>query len=468
MAYSRIKVAPVIDKLPFEVIGTAYRAIRLACPEVVDVSDDVVAYLCGIELGRNRIEGRFDAGDVIEFPIEYLPWVELPAQIHLVAAETGADICEPIQLASHDQAVALVGLGETKLDNLVIEQGLLRGVAINRTNGLLQPQMFARINGVLPRPISIDPPRLLDDGGAQFRFAAQLHSTDLIENGMTVDIFQIGIDTPLASIAFRRADIDDMARRVVELEAQLEQVKTTAAFRISSLNSEITARLDAMQQRIDTFIEYAGSFIFDRIAAAHVPTQAGAEPLSSEHQQKIDSFLAIVRGTGTADGKLPAQSDGPSPADHALVPPTSLSFSYGWYDVEEAEGRQFRWMGGDAIIANPHPSLPVRAVTIDVHAVFSAEQPIIRAAFDTKPARVTVGRAPSGNGRGWQLKLTPPRQQKSAECMAINLASLVSASPVQARTGHDSRILSIAVTGATFQYAEASLSETYPRVPTQP
>lgn len=255
MAYSKIKVAPVIEKLPFEVIGTAYQTIRLACPEVIEVSDEVVAYLCGIELGRNRIEGYFEAGDEIEFPIEYLPWVELPAQIHLVAAGTGADICEPIQLATHDQAIALVGLGETRIGNLAIEQGLLRGVAINRTNGLLQPQMFARINGVLPRPISIDPPRLLDDGGAQFRFAAQLHPTDLIENGMTVDVFLIGVETPLASIAFRRADVDDMARRVVELEAQLEQVKTTAAFRVSSLNSEITARLDAMQQRIDTFIE---------------------------------------------------------------------------------------------------------------------------------------------------------------------------------------------------------------------
>jgi hypothetical protein len=455
MAYSRIKVAPVIDKLPFEVIGTTYRAIRLACPEVVEVSDEVVAYLCGIELGRHRIDGRFDAGDVIEFPIEYLPWVELPAQIHLVATETGSDICEPIPLSSHDQAVALVGLGETKVGNLVIEQGLLRGVAINRTNGLLQPQMFARINGVLPRPISIDPPRLLDDGGAQFRFAAQLHPTDLIENGMTVDVFLIGIDTPLASIAFRRADIDDMARRVVELEAQLEQVKTTAAFRISSLNSDIAARLDAMQQRIDTFIEYAGSFIFDRIAAAHVPTQAGVEPLSAGQRQKVDTFLALVRGPAEAGDKLPEQRGAAPRTDSVSVSPQSLSFSYGWYDVEEADGRQFRWMGGDALIANPHPTLQVRAVTIDVHAVFGAEQPMIRAAFDTRPARVTVGKAASGTGRGWQIKLTPPRQQKSTECMAINLASLVSASPVQARTGHDNRILSIAVTGVTFHYAEA-------------
>jgi hypothetical protein len=95
----------------------------------------------------------------------------------------------------------------------------------------------------------------------------------------------------------------------------------------------------------------------------------------------------------------------------------------------------------------------VRSVTIDVHAVFGAEQPMIRAAFDSKPARVAVGKAPDKRP-GWQLSLTPPRQQKSAECLAVNLASLVSASPAQARTGHDNRILSIAVTGLTFHYAE--------------
>jgi len=453
MAHSRARAALHSEKPRFELAGTAYRAVRLSCPEPMRMADEVAAFLCGIELGRSRIEGHFDAGDVIEFPIDYLPWVELPAQIHLVDLVSRKDICEPIALATHDQAVALVGLGETTVENLAIDQGLLRGVAINRTNGLIRPQMFARINGVLPRPISIDPPRLLDDGGAHFRFAAQLHPTDLIENGLTVDIFLIGFDTPLASIAFQRADVDDMARRVVELEAQLEQTRTTAAFKISSLNAEIAARLDAMQERIDTFIEYAGSFIFDRIAAVEVPTQAGVEPLTPGQRQKVDAFLEIVRGAGGPNGKelVPAQL--PAASESLALALRSMSFSYGWYDVEDADGRSFRWMAGDAIVANPQPSLPVRSVTIDVHAVFGAEQPMIRAAFDSKPARVAIGKAP-GNRPGWQLKLTPPRQQKSAECLAINLASLVSASPAQARTGHDNRILSIAVTGVTFHYAE--------------
>lgn len=449
---ARISALPKQDEFHLQALSPSFRAIRLACRQSFDIDETAAAYVCGIRIAESRIEGSFHPGDVIEFPIEYLPWVELPADIHLVNQRTGEDICQPIPIRTYDQAIALIGLGDVEIENLTVDQGILRGTAINRTNGLSYPQMFVRINGLVPRTVSVESPRLLETGGASFQFATQLHPSDLVENGLTADIFLVGMEVPLASIAYSRADVDDMAKRVVELETELAQLKTAMAFKFNTQNSDVTARMDVMQQRIDTFIEYAASFMFDRVAAVEVPTQPGAPPLPAKARAKLDAFLDIVRG-GAKPGKT-TTAERVALDKRVPVALRSAEFSYGWYDVEEVEGREFRWMAADAILFNPQPGRPVRDVTIGVAAIYGADQPMVRASFDTKPATVTIERGDKKRGTPWLLRLKPQASKKQVLCQTLSLASLLAGSPAQSGEGSDSRILSIAVSEIVFDFAE--------------
>ena len=451
MAVGLSIVAPETE-YKVEAIGTAFQAVRLSCLVSFEMKEEIAAYVCGIRIGQSRVEGRFKPGDIIEFPVDYLPWIELPTEIHLVGMRTSEDICPPIPLRTHEQAIALIGMGKTEIESLTVDQGMLRGLATNRVNGLIRPHMFARINGLVPRAISVEPPRLLDSGGASFQFAAQLHPADLVENGLTADIFMVGIETPLASIAYRRADVDDLSKRIVELEAQLAQSKTSTAFKFHTLNSDVTARMDVMQERIDTFIEYAASFMFDRVAAVEVQTQPGVEPMPPERRAKVDAFLDIVRhgvGVRTSAGAVAAE-----PETTVAVPLRSVEFSYGWYDVEEESGREFRWMAADAIVFNPAPDRLVKEVRVAVAAVYGADRPMIRGAFDTKPATVAILKGDRERGGPWIIRFTAPPGQTEINCQTLNLTSLLASSPARADGGHDSRMLSIAVTGITFEFAE--------------
>jgi hypothetical protein len=440
-------LAPSPEKL--RVNGSVFRALRLSCLTSFSMNEDVAAYLCGIRIGLNRVEGAFELGDVIEFPIDYLPWVELPADIRLVLERDGSEITAPFRLATRDQAVALVGMGEVRIENLTIEQGMIRGVAVNRVNGLLHPQMFARINGLVPRTISVEPPRLLDDGGASFQFVAQLHPADLGDNGLTAEIFLIGQDAPLTSIAFRRADVDDLTKRIVEFEAQLSQVSQSTAFKFKTLNSDVTARMDLLQQRIDAFIEYAASFMFDRVAATEVQTQPGAPPLPPRLQAKIDAFRQIVHAGAPRSGETATSEAAPRNVQVALRSP---SYSYGWYDVEDESGVEFRWMAGEAMIFNPHPEREVVEAIVSLVGVYGAEKPLVRATFDSRPVNVLAERGKTRKAP-WRLRLSVGSDQAGMTCQALSLSSMLTSSPAHVEGNSDSRMLSIAVSEVVFVYA---------------
>ena len=279
-----------------QIIGSAHQAVRMVCTNSVAISEDICAYVSGIRIGINRIEGDFEPGDIIEYPIAYLPWVDLPADVRFVSEHTGQEIAEAFRIATHDDAIALVGMGESVIQNVVIDQGMIRGVVVNRVNGLLRPQMFARINGVIPRVITVEQPRLLDDGGASFQFSAQLNPADLGENGLTAEIFLLGQDAPLTSVSYRRADIDDVTKRIVEFEARLAQVSQSTTLRFNAMNHELKQSLEVMQQRIDAFIEYAASFMFDRIATSEVPRLPDAPPLVARPAQESRSVPGCCSG----------------------------------------------------------------------------------------------------------------------------------------------------------------------------
>jgi hypothetical protein len=296
--------------------------------------------------------------------------------------------------------------------------------------------------------ITVDQPRLLDDGGASFQFAAQLLPADLGENGLTAEIFLLGKDTPLTSISFRRADFDDLTKRIVEFEARLAQISQSTAFRFKTVKNDLNQRLDMMQQRIDTFIEYAASFMFDRIAASEVATMRGGPPLSPELRSKVDTFRRIVRG------EQPDQRSASHATDPltAAVPLKSAAFSFGWHEAEVEDGVALRRMSDNAIVFNPHPERPVAAVHIALSAGQGAAQPALRAAFDGEPAALVIERA-KRRADGWRVRITPPKGPAAAKCDALSLANMLPVAPVRANGTDDARQRSVAVTELTFTYA---------------
>ena len=255
---------------PIRSVGIAFQTIRMTCVGDAELDDVVVAYINGIKVGENYISGVFHAGEVIEYPIQYLPYIDLPGEIRFARLQDGSEVVSPLTLKTREDAIALVGLGDVKIESLAIEYGVVRGVAVNRVNGLLQPEMFARINGVVPRGVIVDHHRLLDDGGASFQFSVRLEAQDLAENGLSVDIYVVGKDGPLSSITYRRADPDDALRRIIQLESRLDQNQQATGYQIQALDNEITARIGLLEDRIDAFIEYSASLLFDRIAATPV------------------------------------------------------------------------------------------------------------------------------------------------------------------------------------------------------
>jgi hypothetical protein len=419
-----------------QVIGSAYQAVRMVCTNSLTMSEDVCAYVLGIKVASNRIEGEFEPGDIIEYPISYLPWVELPAEVRFVSERTGQEIAEPFHIRTHDEAIALVGIGEAVIQTVAIDQGMIRGVVVNRVNGLLRPQMFARINGLVPRTIAVEQPRLLDDGGASFQFSAQLLPADLGENGLTAEIFLLGQDRPLTSIAFRRADVDDLTKRIVEFDARLAQLSQSTEFRFKTSGQEMQVAINVMQQRIDAFIEYAASFMFDRIAASSIPTVPGEVPLSPELNAKVVSFLGAVNGSAQSTNEMQASVN---------VPLASHGFSFGWSEVEDEGGLALRRMQDNAVVFNPYPDRLVAEIRMMLWTLEGAAQPSLRAAFDAMPAAFNIERG-KRKGDRWLARITPTEGEPPMQCTALSLLNMMPASG--SRT--DGKV---AVADLTFIYA---------------
>lgn len=431
-------------------VGIAYQTVRMACVARAELDDVVVAYLNGIKVGENYIAGIFHAGEVIEYPIRYLPHVELPGEIRFARMQDGVEVASPLTLRSPEDAIALVGLGDVQIESLSIEYGVVRGVAINRVNGLLRPELFAKINGVVPRAVVVDHHRLLDDGGASFQFSVRLEPQDLAENGLAIDVYAVGKDGPLSSIVYRRADPDDALKRLIQLESRLDQGQQATGYQIQALDNEMTARIGLLQDRIDSFIEYAASLLFDRVAAGGTAAVAGAPTLDVRKRKKIDKFLELVKsGAKTRGGATP---DGAAVADRRVVPLASSAFSQGWYEVEVDDGEAYRWMSSEAIVVNPAPDRKVTEVQIAVFGVYGAELPMLNCFFDGVPANVLRDR-PAGGGP-LILRAQPPKGKSPLICEMLRIESMLGASPATLGDSPDQRLLSIAVSQVAFVYSD--------------
>lgn len=436
----------VIDAL-VQPIGIGRQAVRLACLVSSRFDDVIVAYVQGIRAGESHLQGALKAGDIIEFPIDYLPWVELPAEIRFVRKGDDVEIGAPFELRTIDEATMLVGTGELVVDNLTISQGIVRGVVFNKINGLLKPQLFARINGVIPRAVGLEEPRLMDEGGASFRFAVQLLPIDINDSGLSIELFAVGSHTPLASAVLSRPADDELDRRLIALDARVQQIQDASSFHIKSLRTELKEQVTDIQQRVDAFIEYASSFIFDRIAGERREASA---PVDAALQSQIDSLKSFIHATPTVSpGAKKGEAAVPTTATYVDL--NSDLFTLGWYAVEVVDGSGFRWMSRTGIIFNPDPGRIVSEVLIVIDKVYGATFPLLSCYFDAQPAALDLTDDPATSQFVARLRWrddTPP-----VPVQTIRIESQVSASPAQSEGSNDQRILSIAIREVSFFYA---------------
>ena len=140
----------------------------------------------GIEVGRLAPDRPIEAGETIEIPIHRMPLVQMPAELRLARALDGPDLAPPFFLESASTALTLLGPPQVRVEDLRLEHGVLRGTAREARNGLLEPVLYARINGAGARMASAEAPVALPEDGCAFRFAVPLQPSDLAESGTDV------------------------------------------------------------------------------------------------------------------------------------------------------------------------------------------------------------------------------------------------------------------------------------------
>jgi hypothetical protein len=430
-------------------IGFGYQRVRLSCVGSCTIDDNITAYVRGIPIGSARVSGRLKPGEHVDIPIDYLPWVELPAEIRFADSSARLPIPGGLKISSPEEALLLVGPGDIAISNVSVEQGMLRGSGSNLINGLSRPTMYARINGLVVRPIVTDPPRLLDDGGCSFQFAMQLLPTDLVDSGITIDIHVLGVDAPVSSVTFSRMLVTEQEKRLIELEGRLQETQQTAALQVASLKTDFDARLARIERRIETFIEYASSFMLDRVAAVTVPTTPGAKAVDDVAiKAKMDAFRSLVSTASTPEDSSVSTQAGDN---YSNLPLHSSMFAFGWYDIERTEEAEFRWMSPRAIVFNPEPNRLVSEVILLVAGLYRTSAPSLKASFDARAARAKV--EADGQGR-FRIHLRPPKGERSVPLQALRLESLTSGNPHRDEGSADDREISMAIAGLAFVYSD--------------
>jgi hypothetical protein len=404
--------------------------IRLCCVDACDVSGVVIAYVEGITAGELTCSQAFAAGDFLDIPIRYFPHVSLPAKMRFVLGEV--DIAEPLTIAGLEDVMTLLGHGHIHVGPLSLENSLLRGTIVNTSNSVNAASAFIKINGHVVRSAVVEPARGRDEGGSSARFAVPIRPGDFVESGLSIDLFVMGVDYPVAHFTYLRSDPDTQSRRLIEIDEKLRQMQKSTLLQIEMLRDSLEHRLTVQQERMDTFVEYAMSLIVDKLAG----------PLEALNPA---DFLDALRHLGTSNGSvaLPVSMP-PSTASLALDAP---ALSFGWYDVETNGDGDFRWMGQTGLIRNPYTSRPLSRLELTVSQVYGASEPMLRATLDDQELSASVKK----NGKVYLVNFTAPADRKlTGESM--HLESFVTGCPAVDHGNTDERILSIAVTHVKIYY----------------
>ena len=414
---------------PFLPSAAGRRGLALRCLRRFEPGT-LLLFCGGVEVGRLALAGVLEPGRTVEVPVSRLPRVALPAELRLCADVAGPDLAPPWELASADAALGLLGPPAPAVESLRLDHGVLRGVATEKANGLLEPVLYARVNDAAARAVAVESPAPLAEGGCVFRFAVPLLPADLVEAGLAVDVHMVGTEAPIARFALAPAGGVDTAR-VAALEGRLRRLEDAMASGLDAMEHALRRRMDAHGERVDAFIEATASLLLDRVA--------GDAPAT---------LRALVGDSG------PAEVADTAPlrlGNRVELPLDSGHLGFGWHSPERDAKGAFRWMADRALVVSPEPHRPLAGVTLEVGHLYGAAEPVLRAGFDALPCTVAV----EGEGeRRFRVRVTPPAGTAAAPCRTLILEALASGSPARDGASADARVLSIAVYRLVFEYAE--------------
>jgi hypothetical protein len=242
----------------------------------------------------------------------------------------------------------------------------------------------------------------------------------------------VGLEGPLARFVLAPATAGaDAAARMAEMEGRLRRLEDAMASGLQAMEHALKRRVDAQGERVDAFIEATASLLLDRVAR-------GAE---------ADAPAALRALVGSA---APGAEAAPLRlGDQVELPPDSGHLGFGWHAPERDAAGAFRWMADRALVVSPEPHRLLAGVTLEVGHLYGASEPALRASFDALPCGVAVER---DGAHRFRVRVSPP--EGAAPCRTLTLEALASGSPARDGASSDSRLLSVAVYGLLFDYAE--------------
>jgi hypothetical protein len=424
--------------LPLLVVGCGPRGLALRCLRRLEPPGPLRLLCAGIEVGCLALPPVLLPDTLLEVPLHRLPRVALPAEIRIACAVDAEDLALPWRLDSQAAAQTLLGPPQASVADLGLDHGVLRGTGIEAVNGLLQPVLYARVNGALARAVSVDPPVARPEGGCAFRFALPLLAQDLTEAGLAVSLHLIGQEAPLAHYAWSRAGTGAAEAQLALLEARLERLEQANAAAVAGVQAAVQRRLELQQERIDSFIDAAATLLLDRLAG---PEEAAA---GDRH-----AALRALVGTLAPAGVPPAATPPPGGRHRQEVGAHAAQFGAGWHPAEDSPAGAFRWMTEAGLVVNPLPERPVAAVLIDIQHLYRTPEPQLDLWFDAVAGQVTP--MPTGQ-HGFVLRIVP--ETLPLVCETLRLASRSSGCPARDGVSADTRVLSLAVSRVVFLYAE--------------
>ncbi|WP_157033371.1 hypothetical protein [Belnapia moabensis] len=416
---------------PLLVVGAGRDGLRLRALSPFRPEAPVRAWCRGIEVGSLALAAPVEPGTVLTLPIARLPCVPLPAMLRIAAAVEGPELADPWPVATPAEAAALLGPSRPRIEDLRLDYGMLRGTGIERVNGLLQPALHAVINGGTVRTVQAEAPVPLAEGGCAFRFALALEPADLTSSGIEVTLHATGGQAVLARFALGPSLPG--AERLAEIEARLLRLEQAGEAVLLAGQAMLERQLRMQQDRIDAFIDAAATLLLDRLAGDETPAAALRRLIAAATPEPVEDAPATAIG-GT----------------EAVLAPRDPAFDLGWHGAEEDAEGPFRWMTLQGLLRNPAPLRPVAFAVLEVGHLYGAPAPVLEASFDGTPCLVEAKRR---GPHHFSLRIAPPGGPMP--CRVLRLQSRAGGSPLEDGVSGDERVLSIAVTGAAFHYAEA-------------
>ncbi|WP_292229848.1 hypothetical protein [Brevundimonas sp.] len=301
-------------------------------------------YLRGVPLGRPVNVGDEDV--LVELEVERLPHVTLPAEIR-VAWEDGSEASSPLAIISEAEAVALTGNGALEEVSATLQNGMVKGRALNRRNGVERPVILGRINGVLLRPVEVGPPSAHEGGGAIVTFTMPIEPSDFSAEGGVIELIHAPAMTTLWRTVLAPHQSEEAA--AVETRRRLTETEQRLAGIAAQIETRLGQELRRQNQLIEDVVAYMLALIHDRANRSETPDDGDRE----QARRLIESASTV---SGSADDET-----------LAVVGPLSPFMGWGWSVPELNRDRiELRRMQTAATVLNPHPERKVERIALTV------------------------------------------------------------------------------------------------------